>query len=211
MLQTPQRVLVLAPHPDDGEFGCGGTIARFIEEGAQVFYWAFSLCEASMPPGFTTQKFEEEMFLATKELGIKKGNINLLDYPVRRFSEHRQSILENLVEARKQLNPDLVFAPSLTDTHQDHQVMATETRRAFKNVTVLGYELPWNAAAFLPIAISKLEDRHLAQKLKALACYKSQQFRHYFQNDVARSLATVRGAVVDHPMAEAFEVIRLVI
>ena len=41
-MKTFTKVLVLAPHTDDGEIGCGGTIARFIEEGADVYYVAFS-------------------------------------------------------------------------------------------------------------------------------------------------------------------------
>ncbi len=40
-----QRILVLAPHTDDGEFGCGGSIAKFIEAGKEVFYAAFSTAE----------------------------------------------------------------------------------------------------------------------------------------------------------------------
>ena len=39
------RVLVLAPHTDDGEFGCGGTISRFVQEGKEIFYAAFSTAE----------------------------------------------------------------------------------------------------------------------------------------------------------------------
>jgi LmbE family N-acetylglucosaminyl deacetylase len=38
-----KRILVLAPHIDDGEFGCGGTIAKLIADRAEVFYAAFSV------------------------------------------------------------------------------------------------------------------------------------------------------------------------
>jgi len=41
-----RNVLVLAPHTDDGEFGCGGTMARLIESGAAVTYAAFSTAAA---------------------------------------------------------------------------------------------------------------------------------------------------------------------
>ena len=34
MIDTPQRVLVVIPHPNDAEFWCGGSIARWIGEGA---------------------------------------------------------------------------------------------------------------------------------------------------------------------------------
>ena len=47
-----KRALVLAPHTDDGEFGCGGTMARLVEEGAEVRYVAFSIATRSLPEGF---------------------------------------------------------------------------------------------------------------------------------------------------------------
>ena len=43
MIETWKRVLVLAPHTDDGEFGCGGTMARLVEAGVEVHYQAFSI------------------------------------------------------------------------------------------------------------------------------------------------------------------------
>lgn len=57
---------VLAPHTDDGELGCGTSIARFVEEGADVFYAAFSTADQSLPEGDTGihHKYHHE------ELGI---------------------------------------------------------------------------------------------------------------------------------------------
>ncbi|MCP4668353.1 MAG: PIG-L family deacetylase, partial [Deltaproteobacteria bacterium] len=49
MFHNQSKILVLAPHTDDGEFGCGGSIARFIKDGAEVYYATFSLCEESVP------------------------------------------------------------------------------------------------------------------------------------------------------------------
>lgn len=53
------KVLALNPHPDDGELGAGGTIAKFVEEGKDVYYIAFSTCEISIPNGFA--KYEGGM------------------------------------------------------------------------------------------------------------------------------------------------------
>ena len=51
-MKNYNNILVLAPHTDDGELGVGGTISRFIEEGANVYYAAFSTAEQSVPEGF---------------------------------------------------------------------------------------------------------------------------------------------------------------
>jgi len=55
------RILVLAPHTDDGEFGCGGSIARFIEEKKEVFYVAFSAVEELVPPNFPRDILRKEV------------------------------------------------------------------------------------------------------------------------------------------------------
>ncbi|MBL6731310.1 MAG: PIG-L family deacetylase, partial [Bacteroidia bacterium] len=46
-MQSIQTVLILAPHTDDAELGCGGTIARFLEEGKKMYVAAFSTARAS--------------------------------------------------------------------------------------------------------------------------------------------------------------------
>ena len=81
-----KRVLVLAPHTDDGEFGCGGSIVKLIEQGANVSYAAFSLCEVSVPHEWPIDILEHELKRAAKALGIQKSNLLIYRYPVRRFT-----------------------------------------------------------------------------------------------------------------------------
>ena len=50
-MANKRRILVLAPHTDDGELGCGAAIARFVEQGAEVHYVAFSTAKESVPKG----------------------------------------------------------------------------------------------------------------------------------------------------------------
>ena len=70
MIETWQRVLVLAPHTDDGEFGCGGTMARLVEAGIEVHYVAFSIATRSLPSGFAPDTLAREVREATAELGL---------------------------------------------------------------------------------------------------------------------------------------------
>ena len=123
-MENFKRILVLAPHTDDGEFGCGATISKFIAEGKEVFYAAFSLAEESVPPPFPKNILEIEVKAATKKLGIDPENLILFKYRVRRFAQFRQEILEDLVKLNGELKPDLVFMPSLNDLHQDHTTIA---------------------------------------------------------------------------------------
>ena len=144
-----KRALVLAPHTDDGEFGCGGTIAKLSESGAEVFYVAFSACQQSVLPNFPPDILVTEVKEATQVLGVKGENLILFDYEVRTFNFHRQEILDDILKLKNDINPDIVFMPTINDIHQDHFTISNEGMRAFKWSTLLCYELPWNNFNFI--------------------------------------------------------------
>ena len=206
-----ERILVLAPHTDDGEFGCGGTIAKFIEQGKRVYYAAFSVCEDSVPEGMPKNILETEVEQAMAVLGIQRDNLLIYRYPVRYHPQNRQSILQDLIELRDDISPELVFMPSPNDIHQDHHTMSQEGLRAFKQASILGYELPWNNLAFGTTSFVYLEERHVNKKVEALEKYESQKHRTYVNEEFIRSLARTRGIQIGVRYAEAFEVIRWII
>lgn len=205
-----EKILVLAPHTDDGELGCGGSIAKFIEQGKEVYYAAFSLCRKSLGEGLAPDTLEIEVKAATKVLGIKPENLKLYDYDVRNFYANRQEILEDMVRLKKEINPTLVLTPCSTDLHQDHQVIHNETLRAFKDVSIIGYELPWNNLSIRTNFFITLSEKHIAKKVEALKEYKSQAHRSYCSENFLRSLATARGVQTGTHYAEAFEVLKFI-
>lgn len=211
MLSKFQTVYILAPHTDDGELGAGGTISKLIEMGADVYYFAFSTAETSVPEGFPKDILKTEVINATTKLGIKKDNVIIYNYEVRKLNYARQEILEDLIKHRNQLRPDLVLMPSLNDIHQDHSTIAQEGLRAFKNTTILGYELIWNNLHFDTTSFVKLDKKHIQSKSDALKEYKSQGIRDYMSEEFIFSLAKTRGVQIGSEYAESFEVIRLVI
>ena len=210
MIETWKRVLVLAPHTDDGEFGCGGTIARLVDGGVDVRYVAFSVATKSLPEGFPPDTLAREVREATKEIGIPQDNLIVHDFEVRTFPERRQDILELLIELWESWRPDAVMLPSVHDIHQDHQVVAAEGLRAFKRTTVLGYEIPWNNLNFSYQAYVTLDRPHVERKVAALACYASQQHRNYADPDHIWTRARTHGINVGRDYAEVFEVYRVV-
>jgi LmbE family N-acetylglucosaminyl deacetylase len=131
-----KTVLVLAPHTDDAELGCGGTLSRLLEEGASISVAAFSTAQESLPPGAPSTLTRDEFLEAMRLLGVPREHVLIYDYPVRNFPAHRQALLEELVQLRQRIKPDTVFLPSASDIHQDHQVIAAEGLRAFKEGTV---------------------------------------------------------------------------
>jgi len=203
-----RTILVLAPHTDDGELGCGGLIAKAIRLGANVFYAAFSTAEESVPANFPKNQLEKEVLNATYVLGIQAANVKVYKYEVRKLNYVRQEILEELVRLREELHPDIIMLPSQKDIHQDHATITAEGIRAFKNCTILGYELIWNNLSFATDMFCILSAEDLGKKILALNEYKTQEGKAYMEEDFIRSMARVRGTQVQAQYAEAFEVIR---
>ena len=207
-LSNFKNVFVLSPHTDDGELGAGGIISKLKEQGANIFYFAFSTAEKSVPKNFNSNILKYEVIEATRVLGIPEKNLFLFDYEVRKLNYFRQEILENLIHERNKVNPDLVLMPNLNDIHQDHSTIAKEGLRAFKNTTILGYELIWNNLKFNATSFVELEKKHINNKIDALKEYKSQAGKSYFDREFIFSLARARGVQFGVNFAESFEVIR---
>ena len=205
------NVLVLAPHTDDGEFGCGGTMARLIESGVRVTYAAFSTAAKSVPEGFPKDVLKREVRSATGVLGIPEEYLKVYDFEVRMFPTLRQDILEEMIVLQQELDPDCVLLPALIDLHQDHKTIAEEGLRAFKRTTVMAYEIPWNNLNFQQQAYVRLEERHIDKKVEALACYESQGHRNYTREDYIRNVALTRGINIGCDFAEVFEVYRWIL
>jgi len=209
MHRHADRALVLAPHTDDAELGAGGTIARLLEAGTALHVVVFSIATASVPAGPPPTTLRDEFLASAATYGLADDAVTVLDYPVRHFPAHRQEILEELVALRSRLRPDLVIAPASVDVHQDHRTVHTEAVRAFKGVTLWGYDLPWNDTdGFRAQVFVALTPEHLAAKRRALDAYRSQADRPYFAPGYVESLARTRGVQVGFALAEAFELVR---
>jgi LmbE family N-acetylglucosaminyl deacetylase len=203
-----RTILVLAPHTDDGELGCGGTIARYAEAGCDVHVAAFSTCAESLV-GYAPDALEKEFRASLREIGASPI---VYRYPVRRLSEHRQAILEDMVKLRDAVKPDLVLMPSPHDCHQDHEVVSAEGLRAFKgHASIWCFELPWNHITFDAEAFVALTPDHMERKWRALSRYETQVKlgRPYFDRRFIEGQARMRGVQIGAEFAESFEVLRL--
>ena len=206
-----KRALFFSPHTDDVELGAGGTLAKFTKS-YQVYVIAFSDARHALLPHLPEDTLRKEMLAAMNVLHIDEGNVQFFDFETRRFQSSRQEILDVIIKLRDTIKPDIVFAPSTCDNHQDHQVIISEVLRAFKgsDSTILGYEQPWNNFSFETTCFVNLNETDINRKVKALEQYKSQSHRLYINENFIRSLASIRGVQIGKKYAEAFEALRVV-
>lgn len=208
------KVLILSPHTDDAELGCGGSIVKFLNRGDDIFWIVFSTAEDSLPEGLPKNTLKDEFINVVQSLNLNAESYSICNFKVRYLHEHRQKILDKLIEVRKSFNPDLVIGPSINDFHQDHQIVANEMIRAFKTTSsVISYELPWNHVTFNTQMFIKLNDDYIFKKCNLLMNYKSQflKDRPYFSREYIHGIAMTRGIQCNSKYAEAFEVIRWMI
>ncbi len=125
----PEIVLALAPHPDDAEFYCGGTLAKYVAEGATLYIVVATdgrkgsfLEESNTLAGLRA----EEMRRAAAVLGAQPPV--LLGFPDMELDTLRPGVLrEQFVRAIRKYKPDVVFAEdpySLYEPHPDHRAVA---------------------------------------------------------------------------------------
>lgn len=203
------RVLFISAHPDDSEFAAGGTITRLRELGKEIFLLVMSNPVQSLPDGFDPDTLIREQKKSAQVLGIPEANIQFYDFPVRRFSERRQDILEELIVAGREISPDVVFCSGINDVHQDHNQCAQEVLRAFRKKTICSFDVPWNTNNSVLNLNIQLSESHILKKIEAIQCYESQSVRPYSDTDYIKGWAKTRGIYSNYKYAESFELVTM--
>lgn len=198
------RILAVGAHPDDVEFGCGGTLALYMAQNVEIKYLVFSECK-DLP---RNRGIEKEWENAIKILGLKKDNAELMDFPNRLLYTQEAKIREKLESIREDFKPQLVFTHSLDDIHQDHGCIRDECRKVFKSSTIFGYESPRSSVKFVPDFYVVIPDYIADKKLNLLECYKTQKALPYSDLEKIRAAMLYHGTKINARYAEAFNLIR---
>lgn len=204
-----KKVLFIGAHPDDIEICCGGTIFK-LKENNEIHVRVFSPCVQSVPKGMGVYAIADDFKRAMDYLNPKTNF--LYDFPVRRFSEHRQNILEKLIDIRNKIKPDVVFCIAKDDGHQDHNVIGEETIRAFNNqASIITYSLPKNSNKSEFNMVVELTEDEVEVKNNILKCYITQQHRPYFKEGVFKTTLEYNGLITNKKYSELFNIYKLFI
>lgn len=223
--------MVIAPHPDDEVLGCGGTIARLVSEGMEVYVLAISVGNVNQLGS------NSNSILRIKEFEKSCKFLGIADYEICWVDDKRHMHLDicplydliNLIEneARNSINrvkPDILFIPSSEGFNQDHIAVhqaAFTSARPHINIlkhtpkVVLGYSIPdesWTLinekhTVFFDISL------YLETKLKAINLYESQLKLegHPRSIEQIKKLDISRGGEIGLKAAERFIAYRMII
>lgn len=230
MPATIERVMVVTAHPDDPEFGAGGTVAKLVKDGREVTYVIATngnkgSSDRTMTPERLAAIRAEEQRSAAKVLGVAR--VEFLGYPDGEVEDTRDLRRDISREIRK-WRPDLVIVQSpershnLGASHRDHRITAGATldciyplardHMAFPELMPEHephrvrevYVMQWDEPN-LVVDIADVMDL----KIKALACHAS-QFRDFADVEArVRERSKALGQAKGYAYAEAFDRITL--
>ena len=200
-----KKVLFLGAHPDDIEIGCGALIHHIVQ---QTEILCVTLSDNQKNPDLKNVK--NEHIRSLKVLGVPEDKIVFGPFTTRVFPDARQEILEYFLDLRRNFQPDLIFVHSKQDVHQDHLTMTDEALRAFRGITVLGFDVVRSSYGFFPHFLVEVTEEDVTKKIEALAQYKTYQDRYYFNSELTRSIMVRHGALAEVPFAEGFDILRIV-
>ena len=228
----PQKVLVVAAHPDDEVLGCGGTIARHSDAGDHVEILIVAEGATSRQQKRDRNQVDRELSdlrIAAQEAGIILGaaRVELLDLPDNRLdSIDRLDLIKKIESYMDQYKPQVVYLHHAGDVNIDHrrlhEAVVTACRPTPKQTVrqMLSFETssssewqpPGSAPAFLPNLFVDTTDQ-LRRKQEALMRYGSEirPWPHARSMEAIEHLVRWRGSQVGVEAAEAFCLLRQVI
>ncbi len=219
------RVLVIAAHPDDETIGAGGTIARHVAEGDDVYWGIVTQGWEPMRSQEDLRLAREQVFEVQRVLGIR--DVFFCGFPTVKLNTvpyvELSSALQRIVD---QVEPEVVYTTPPSDINLDHRLVYDSTLVATRPLqgnavrrlmcyeigATSRYGLPAGAPAFVPNVFVDISD-YLELKLEAMSCYKTQihEFPHPRSLDALRLQAQERGVGVGLQAAECFQLVRLLI
>ncbi|MHA6780273.1 PIG-L deacetylase family protein [Pseudonocardia saturnea] len=201
------RMLLLGAHCDDIAIGAGGALLELCRSHPGIAVSALVLT------GGGSLREEEERAALTAFCPGAHLEVVVLDLPDGRVPTRWERAKLALEELRSHSEPELIFAPSPHDAHQDHRTLAELVPTVFRDHLALGYEiLKWDGDLRQPTAYLPLAEPVLREKVAKLhEHYGSQRDRSWFDPETFSGLARIRGVQCHARYAEAFHVSKLVL
>ena len=217
------KVLVIASHPDDEVIGCGGTIAKYVDNGDDVYVYIiadgcsaryvdstlrYNGCSADSEIKTRIDGAKKAAdILGIKELLITNLKNQQLDtYP-------QLQINKSIEEKIDKINPDIVYTHTSNDTNLDHRIVGESTLIAARKIdTIILYEIIFSTTKlFSPnffVDISNFYDK----KLMAMKCYDGEIRKHSYKRtyEGIRAHSRARGDMINKGLVEAFEIYKMI-
>ena len=215
-------VLVIAPHPDDEVLGCGGTIAKYVDNGDDVYV---AIVTKGCEPLFSAEQVESvrnECLKADRFLGVKETIF--MDFPAAMIENvPRYKFNEAFIQLVQKIKPDVVYIPHRGDMQLDHKMVVDAAMvalrpkyqhvvkkiYAYETLSETGWDIPNVTNEFIPNVYNDIS-KFMDKKIEAMQMFKTQLSAYPAARSLraVEALAMYRGATVNMNAAEAFYIVR---
>ena len=199
------NILAIGAHPDDIEFGCGGTLIKYAEKGHNIFLLVLAVGSVGGDPELRKKEQEKAAeFMKAKQ--VFWGNLRDTALPP------PNAVISVIEDVISKTEPNSVFFNYFDDTHQDHRTTADASVSATRYIKeVFYYEVP-TSKNFEPDVFVDIKDV-LDKKLELLKTHASQVDKTKVENltilESAKSCANFRGYQGRVKYAEGFKALRI--
>ena len=216
------NILIVAPHPDDEVLGCGGTIAKYVDNGDDVYV---AIVTKGCEPLFSAEQVESvrnECLKADRFLGVKETIF--MDFPAAMIENvPRYKFNEAFIQLVQKIKPDVVYIPHRGDMQLDHKMVVDAAMvalrpkyqhvvkkiYAYETLSETGWDIPNVMNEFIPNVYNDIS-KFMDKKIEAMQMFKTQLSAYPAARSLkaVEALAMYRGAMVNMNAAEAFSLIR---
>lgn len=198
------NILALGAHPDDIEYGCGGTFLKFARKGENIYFMILTKGEFGGNPEVRRREQEQAM----KMLGVKKifwGGCIDTELPNERV------IITRIDKVIDEVKAEEVYVNYLNDIHQDHRTLAECALAATRYVKRVFFYEDYTSVNFEPDIFVDIEDV-LEEKQKLIRVFSSQVAKSYPTKldmvESVKAIANFRGFQGKVKYAEGFKAFR---
>jgi LmbE family N-acetylglucosaminyl deacetylase len=201
----PLRVVCLGAHPDDLEIACGGTLLTLA--GARELQATVVIATGS------GVRHDEALKATARFLPGAEVDVHVMGLRDGYLPTHWGAVKESLEEVARSAPPDLVFAPRLDDSHQDHRLIAELAPTVWRDTLILRYEIPkWDGDLGQVTHYVPVEPDVARRKVDLLdESFPSQVRRDWWDAETFLGLMRLRGVECRHRYAEGFVVDKAVL
>lgn len=218
------KILVIAPHPDDEVLGCGGVIHKYSNLGKEVYVLIVTKGSPKLYEQSRIDNVRNEALNAHGLLGVKETFF--FDYHAPELDIISQAqISRSIADVIKKLGCDTLFIPHRGDIHSDHKVVfdaslvagrptkgnSVKNIFSYETLSETEWAAPFAQDAFIPTHFIDITS-NFDKKIEAIKCFKSQvrSFPNSRSLEAIEALAKFRGAIIGICRAEAFMTIRTI-
>ena len=203
MLNIKGNILILGAHSDDIEIGCLG----FILKNKNAIYDFMVISGDDL----RIQEFLSSVSALKNDYGVMVDRSINLAMGDTALAEHRIEIKQKIKNFTNGKHYDYIFTHHRDDLHQDHRLVGELTLEVFRKNQIVAYEIPkYDGLNFFPSLYVTLDEDLMNKKCKHLMDhFKSQREKNWFNEDVFKGIASIRGIESAAKFAEAFLPVKL--